>query len=327
MKRHLARAQRFGQLAALIRHDTPLEEAVKAMHDAEEDQKLKQGLFATVARLQQGASPADALADAELLPRTLVHSALDGTDEKLADGLDQLASYAQVRAELLSMGRTVMAYPALLVGGTLLLLLFFVFALVPSYASLAPNGGPVTLANHMMDHRLLVLGVPMALASLLVFLHMAMPALSARIWAMAPFLGGLLRKLALSEMLQALALRMRTNPSLSSAYADAAGSVSNPWFRSKLLSVKNTQRVAAPLYRCDIARDYECVLLAAGEKRQDSGERLAEAALRCRARLQADVRRTMVWLAPLSLAIMLTGVSVIMQQSFAPILQVAAMGH
>jgi len=295
--------QRLSQLANFLDNGIPLREGALALSQAETSPGIAKILSVLAAKLKQGVEMHKAFKAAGLhLPPQPAGSRLEG--DRLKTSLEFLAEHYRARGRIQSLLRRGLAYPAVLAAGLLSLGVLYSALLIPRMEQLylyldqpIPPVQQVVLAHHTTAWAFLFLLV----AGLLV-LRWRLPAWSAVLWYAFPGMARLLRHLAASELLAALALRLRCGEAPSLALRHATAAVGNAWFHARLERARprgdKDCSVYDALVQGSVFKGTEGLALAAGEGRGDSGALLADAASDVIADLQKETEALLIRLGP-----------------------------
>lgn len=310
----LALGQRLAQLASLLRGGMPMMESVTALARAETAPQMKPLLTGMAGQLEQGRPIAEALAGLQLhLP--LGPEGSEPSDkakgDRLAAALDLLAGYCKTRGRIFAAARAAMSYPAVLVVGLVVLWLAYHALFLPIledyFRELGVGALPGGLQHALTISHAGPLLVVFTVAVVLMLVRWYIPTLVARFWLLVPLLGGMLRRLALSEFFAALALHWRGGSAPQEAFGAAAAAVRNPWIRRRLQRSSSSQdqndHVSSRLREARLLRGCEGITLAAAEQRGDSAEALARTAEAVQEELLLRARRAVRILPPILVVI------------------------
>jgi type II secretory pathway component PulF len=269
----------------------PITESVTALARAETAPRMKPLLIGVAGQLEQGRPIAEALAGLQLhLPLGPVREDSEPSGkadgDRLAAALDLLAGYCRTRGRIFAAARAAMSYPAVLVVGITALWLAYHALFLPLLedyfrelgVGALPGGLQRALSISHFGPALIVFTVVVVL----MLVRWYIPRLVSRLWLLVPLLGGLLRRLALSEFFAALALHWRRGTAPQQAFSAAADAVRDPWIRVRLQRTSVAQgqvvQVGPRLREAGLLRGCEGITLVAAEERGDGAVALARTA-------------------------------------------------
>jgi len=340
----------------LLRGGTAPTEAVETLAQVEHRPRQRRALRAVAARLRQGESLAQALGSLPQLE--LARETLAGCGEQTPAALDRLAAFYRSREELRATARAALLYPRLLLVGLMLLAVLLAFVVAPQFERLYASMGAGALTTSLQlllslsrwaSQSMTELVVLAALATVaLLWIRRRYPGPLSRLFEHVPVVGQTVRRLALAEFLEALALRLSTGTAMELACAQAARAVQHAGFRQRLTataaSVRSSGRIpllhpAAPrrgartgisegLRRsAGLARPLEVVLVTAAEEHEP--DMLGEAARQTSQHLEQRSHHAMRVLAPVMIVMLAIVVLAVALSLTSPIVEMASFigGH
>jgi general secretion pathway protein F len=131
------------QLATLVQSSMPLEEALAAIGEQNDNARMKSIVLGVRARVREGHSFADGLKDFPRAFPTIYRATVDAGEESghLDAVLERLADYTESRQELIQKIRNAMIYPAVLVSFCLLIVTLMMAYVVPKVVGVFSNTG------------------------------------------------------------------------------------------------------------------------------------------------------------------------------------------
>jgi general secretion pathway protein F len=131
------------QLATLVQSGMPLEEALAAIGEQNDNERMKSIVLGVRARIREGYSFADGLKDFPRAFPSIYRATVDAGEESghLDTVLERLADYTESRQELVQKIRNAMIYPAVLVTFCLLIITLMMTYVVPKVIGVFANTG------------------------------------------------------------------------------------------------------------------------------------------------------------------------------------------
>jgi type IV pilus assembly protein PilC len=312
----LAFGHRLAQLAAMLRAGITPAAAVEALTRVEDHPRARRALRRVAARVEQGASLSAALSDVDGLQ--LARETLRDAGGETPAALDRLALYYRARGKLRATARAAMLYPQLLLAALVGLMALLVYVIAPAFENLFREMGAVTLPgslHHVLDlsrafsQNIELIACLVALIVLSVWtLRRRRPDLVGRLVGLVPVVGDTLRRMALAEFFEGLALRLSAGARVEVAYTQAASVVTHAGFRSMLertcRDIRTTGRVSDALRKApDLVRPLETVLVAAAEEQERDRGTLIEAARQTARHLETHSRLALRVAAPVAVVV------------------------
>lgn len=273
-------------LATLLHAGLPVDEALRAIVEQTDDDRLKAVLAEVRTRIGQGKSMQEAL---DAFPGVFdeVYRATVGAGEQtrhLPDVLERLGEHVQRAAELRQQLRLAMIYPLILVAISVLVVAGLLFYVVPDVVAVFEHGGQhlplvtrmlIATSEALRTHGLLVAAAAASLMllgrrasrSAAVRRHLAGHALR------LPVLGPLLAKTDFARFARTLSVLLANGVDMLDALTIASTSCANPLLREALddacLRVREGEALSRALARIPHAPGLVAQLSASGES---SGE-------------------------------------------------------
>lgn len=131
------------QLATLVRAAIPLEEALAAVANQAEKQRIKSMMYAVRSKVMEGHTLATGLSEFPRVFPQLYCATIDAGEKSghLDTVLERLADYTETRQELQSKVSQAMIYPAFLTGFAILIISFLMAYVVPQVVSVFDDIG------------------------------------------------------------------------------------------------------------------------------------------------------------------------------------------
>ena len=170
------------QLATLVRAALPLEEALAAIANQAEKQRIKSMMYAVRSKVMEGHTLATGLAEYPRAFPQLFCATIDAGEQSghLDTVLERLADYTETRQELQSKVSQAMIYPAFLTGFAILIVTFLMAYVVPQVVSVFEDIGAelptltktlISISNFIVDYGIyLLLLIVAAVAGLKILL-------------------------------------------------------------------------------------------------------------------------------------------------------------
>jgi len=170
------------QLATLVRAALPLEEALAAIANQAEKQRIKSMVYVVRSKVMEGHTLATGLAEYPRAFPQLFCATIDAGEQSghLDTVLERLADYTETRQELQSKVSQAMIYPAFLTGFAILIVTFLMAYVVPQVVSVFEDIGAelptltktlISISNFIVDYGIyLLLLIVAAVAGLKILL-------------------------------------------------------------------------------------------------------------------------------------------------------------
>lgn len=211
------------QLATMMDAGLPLVQTLTALEEQTDSKQLKPVLGQLTARVEQGQSFSEALAEhPKVFTRLFVSMVQAGeSGGLLAEILDRLASYLEATARLKKKVKSAMSYPTIVCGVAICIALFLILKVIPIFADIykdfgAKLPGPtqmlINLSDFLRHYFIFAIGMIGALIFALVKLKKTKQ--GAAVWdrlkLKLPVFGKLIHKVAMSRFARTFSALLRS---------------------------------------------------------------------------------------------------------------------
>lgn len=202
------------QLAALLKSGIPMDEALESLSGSAENARLQRALARVRVRLREGENLSGSMAEDEIFPPMLVRMVGAGEEAgKPGDILERYANFLQQELEHRRTLQSALAYPVVLIGMSITLLIALLIFLTPvvqeMYSSLGRELPGITQVMVAVGTALRSWGVfaLLGLGALLYLTYRAIPRLVVDRWKMhMPLLGPMVRAGLMSRWARTLGM-------------------------------------------------------------------------------------------------------------------------
>jgi type IV pilus assembly protein PilC len=330
----------FGQeLAALLRAGLPLLQSLDVMLERQRDPLFRRSLAEVRDKVKSGTSLSDAIrAEGELYPPIFAASLTAGERSgALEEVLRRFVQYLRLNQALKKKAISASVYPLLLVTLMLGLVMVLLVKVIPEfqgfYASFDAELPPVTrvlmaVGGAVRDRfPLLLLGLAgVAIALALVMRRPGAAELRDRLLLRVPYLGGLMRMYATSQLARTLSTLLAGGLPLLNALEVAAASIGNRAMAAAVLQatpqIREGKSLMAALESTGMVDHLALEMVKVGEQTGALGEMLGNLAAFYDEELDTRVATVLTLVEPVLLVIMAAVVAGMLLAFYLPLFQV-----